>query len=80
MTFEEALRIKQTYPIPYRHEGTFYIAKVVPSLIDDYTKFVSDFKRNNLSDEDAKLYSTNNDFKVTGLMCAGFNVMEIDLY
>ncbi|WP_277015922.1 hypothetical protein [Flavobacterium lindanitolerans] len=80
MTFEEALVIKKTYPIPYRHEGTFYIAKVVPVLVDDKIKFLSDFKNEELSDEDVISYSSNGEFKVEGLAYIAYNVRTIDLY
>jgi ASC-1-like (ASCH) protein len=63
MRFEEAFRIKNKYGDTMIFENQEWHVRVVPLLVDDLRKYSADFRERNLTDEDAKQYSSDNEFQ-----------------
>lgn len=72
MTYEEALKIKETYEPSFVKGGDALIPKIVPVLQSDYIDYLADLQKFPISDEESKKYSSNGEFDVKGLMYSAY--------
>lgn len=72
MTYKEAEYLLSTLDEnPYPYNGELYVAVIVPEIIDDRIRFLSDRKKSSV---DVKDYSTNNQFTINGYSKKAFNL------
>ena len=66
MTYDEALKMIQLHSEYHDYLGERCRRKVIPKNITDYSNYLNDLTKSRikLSNEDAKNYSSNNDFAV----------------
>jgi hypothetical protein len=77
MTYEDALKRKIALGDSYQLD-TNMIAKVlvVPNNENDLHNYSVEYRTNNFNDNSAKLYSSDNQFKVCALWTDGVNVVK----
>jgi hypothetical protein len=64
MTFNEALKSKTEIGETIKIENLEYRVFVVPSSSDDIVNYLGKYKTQSFTDESAKLFSNNSEFKV----------------
>lgn len=64
MTYEEAIKVKNSYGEFYYSEGRKHTTRIVPELEDEKIKFLSLLRSGEVSDTEVKKYSSNNKFAV----------------
>jgi len=76
MTYEQALNKKKSMDPSFIDGGITLDVFITPENPDDFHRYIDDIRRyfNNLSDEDAKQYSTNGQFSIMGLSYNGTSI------
>lgn len=65
MTYEEALEFKQiSERNTIMETGYEYVFLIVPSLTEDFIRFMDDYNEEEYTDENSKNYSSNNEYKL----------------
>ena len=67
MTFEEAVNLKSITKSPYKKEDAEMKVYVTPSVHADFQKFLTFMKTHKVTDESAKLFSSDNNYSVYGI-------------
>ncbi len=67
MTYEEALLKKVEVGTAFFEEGFEYIVYITPSRSNDFDNYMKIFKEKSLNDNDAKLFSSNNQYLLRGI-------------
>jgi len=69
MNFDEAQKLKANYKPKLIEDGITYHVYVTPNTHDDLIKYFTEIRGffRNLTDEDARRYSTNNQFSLHGI-------------
>lgn len=79
MNFKEALHLKNQIGETKKIEDKIYKVFVVPANNDDFTNYLVSYLRTPFTDESAKQYSSNSEFKVYALWQYMSNIMFKEL-
>jgi len=69
MTFDEAVRLKVELPLTFFHTELQFITYVTPAKDEDFSRYASDFRLIEMTDEFARVYSNDNQYLVRGICC-----------
>ena len=67
MTFEEAVKLKSELPSKFTHLELPFTTCITPKEKDDFEKYRTDLRVRKITDETAKLYSSDKQFLVRGI-------------
>ena len=80
MNFQEAIDFKSQFEQNQIHQdGMIFKILVTPANQEDFARYMEDYRSGGFTDQTAKEFSSNNQFKVYGLWTDGINVVHKDL-
>lgn len=80
MNYQEAIDFKRGIGSDEISEGGFNMKILIaPELRQDFNNYIQDYPDNKFNDQSAKMYSSNNKFKVIGVHYNGVDLYHKDL-